>query len=94
MTKTKYLDRDTKDLQILLNTSEVKSIIWNKVMGRWQRRWDTKTKGGFLHRFNSAVKYHGDTRKERVTYSIYSLYVYVPHTSLDSLIPEVFGRIM
>lgn len=85
------LQKETIELQVPLSKSEIKVLIWSKLVKEWQDKWNNETKGRFLYnlrnKVNQNVKCIGKSRKEEVIFNR----VVLGHSNLNSTL-KITGK--
>uniref|UniRef100_A0A673MAK6 Uncharacterized LOC107721237 n=1 Tax=Sinocyclocheilus rhinocerous TaxID=307959 RepID=A0A673MAK6_9TELE len=85
------LQREEIELQVPLSKSEIKVLIWKKVIAEWQIKWDNNEKGRFfynlINKVSQKIRHIGKTRKEEVVYNR----ILLGHSNLNSTL-KILGK--
>lgn len=85
------LQREMIDMQVPLSKSEIKVLIWSKVIKEWQLKWSNGEKGRFLYSLINKVSHNircvGKSRKEEVIFNR----ILSGHSNLNSTI-KIIGK--
>lgn len=85
------LQKDIIELQVPLSKSEMKVLIWSKLIEEWQVEWNNGTKGRFLfsilNKVNQNIKCISKSRKEEIIFSR----ILLGHSNLNSTL-KIIGK--